>query len=532
MQCKLFVLFIFIFAVRDASFEDISDEIDPINTLVWGPGLKPSQIVMPARYFYIHGVNSKLQRLNKSPGNVFSVEITGDSEDKTCRAWVNILDRKDGSFIVRYKVFSSCDNFQIHIRYKGLKVAGSPYSAIGLVHADECDCPVRNFDSWYDRYGCGAEEMKHMYSSIISDLKPFKAVNFTDSRRRIRDKFNQPGSVSICNYVVKSNKVYRKCYGQYVGFKTFVDEILLSLSRKVKLPDIEFYVNLGDWPLIRKEKLDSKDAIIPMFSWCGSKDTHDIIMPTYDLTEATLECMGRVTLDMLSIQGNVELPWEERIEKGFWRGRDSRMERLNLVAMSRKRPDLLNASLTNFFFFRDQEEVYGPKEPHVSFFKFFDYKYQVTLDGTVAAYRLPYLLAGGSLVLKQDSDYYEHFYPHLKPGVHYLPVKSDLSDLITQIEWAKNHDLEAKRIGEAGRVFADKNLTPQSILCYHATLYKEWSKRLVSPVKVLKGRDQVTQKEQVSKLIKCDCSTKKSIESNRTSRPKDEVDSSRGRDEL
>jgi hypothetical protein len=32
---------------------------------------------------------------------------------------------------------------------------------------------------------------------------------------------------------------------------------------------------------------------IPMFSWCGSNDTLDIVMPTYDITEATLECMGR-----------------------------------------------------------------------------------------------------------------------------------------------------------------------------------------------------------------------------------------------
>lgn len=33
--------------------------------------------------------------------------------------------------------------------------------------------------------------------------------------------------------------------------------------------------------------------LIPIFSWCGSEDTADIIMPTYDITEATLENMGR-----------------------------------------------------------------------------------------------------------------------------------------------------------------------------------------------------------------------------------------------
>ncbi len=72
----------------------------------------------------------------------------------------------------------------------------------------------------------------------------------------------------------------------------------------------------------------------------------------------------------------------------------------------------------------------------------FQHKYQLNIDGTVAAYRFPYLLAGGSLVLKQDSKYYEHFYKELKPYEHYVPFKHDLSDLLQQIQWAKDNDEE------------------------------------------------------------------------------------------
>ena len=86
----------------------------------------------------------------------------------------------------------------------------------------------------------------------------------------------------------------------------------------------------------------------------------------------------RVTLDMLSVQGNIGKKWEEKIEKGFWRGRDSRRERLKLIDISRKYPDLFNASLTNFFFFKDEEQIYGPKEKHISFFKFFDVSTNLT----------------------------------------------------------------------------------------------------------------------------------------------------------
>ena len=74
------------------------------------------------------------------------------------------------------------------------------------------------------------------------------------------------------------------------------------------------------------------------------------------------------------------------------------------------------------------------------------YKYQLNIDGTVAAYRMPYLLAGDATVLKQDSEYYEHFYKDMTPWVHYVPFKRDLSDLEERIIWLKNHDKEVRVI--------------------------------------------------------------------------------------
>ena len=56
------------------------------------------------------------------------------------------------------------------------------------------------------------------------------------------------------------------------------------------MPDIEFFVNLGDWPLETRKESENP---IPIFSWCGSEETRDIVMPTYDITEATLEMMSR-----------------------------------------------------------------------------------------------------------------------------------------------------------------------------------------------------------------------------------------------
>ena len=65
---------------------------------------------------------------------------------------------------------------------------------------------------------------------------------------------------------------------------------LCNILLQVRVPDVEFFINLGDWPL---EKRDPEDDPLPILSWCGSTETRDIVPPTYDLTESTLETMGR-----------------------------------------------------------------------------------------------------------------------------------------------------------------------------------------------------------------------------------------------
>ncbi|KAK5868113.1 hypothetical protein PBY51_012551 [Eleginops maclovinus] len=244
----------------------------------------------------------------------------------------------------------------------------------------------------------------------------------------------------IIHYAIINNQLYSRSLGKYTDFKMFSDEMLLSLTRKVRLSDVEFYINVGDWPL------ETRTAnTVPALSWCGSVDTRDIVLHTYKVTHSTLETMRGVTNDLLSVQGNTGPPWMNKTNQAFFRGRDSREERLQLVSQSKKIPELLDAGITGWFFFREREKLVG-KVPLVGFFDFFKYKYQVNIDGTVAAYRFPYLMLGNSLVLKQDSHYYEYFYSHLEAGTHYVPIRRNLSDLLEKIKWAKENDAEAQEI--------------------------------------------------------------------------------------
>jgi Glycosyl transferase family 90 len=62
----------------------------------------------------------------------------------------------------------------------------------------------------------------------------------------------------------------------------------------VVLPDIEFLLNLGDWPLEFKKASENP---LPILSWCGSDETRDIVLPTYDMVQSTLETMNRQVND-------------------------------------------------------------------------------------------------------------------------------------------------------------------------------------------------------------------------------------------
>lgn len=84
---------------------------------------------------------------------------------------------------------------------------------------------------------------------------------------------------------------------------------------------------------------------------------------------------------------------------------------------------------------------------------------------------MPYLLAGGGLVLKQDSPYYEHFYGKLAAWEHFVPVRRDLSDLVDRIKWARENDEKAQQIAINAKNFANENLLPQHVICYHAALF-------------------------------------------------------------
>jgi len=116
---------------------------------ITGPGILPHDIVLPARYFFIKSTDKC--KVNKEDLNV---ELKGNSQFGSCRIWTQILDRHDGSFIVRYKMMHSCDDLEIHITSKGQHLGESPYKFNDRIYAETCDCPVKDLDEMISLYQC------------------------------------------------------------------------------------------------------------------------------------------------------------------------------------------------------------------------------------------------------------------------------------------------------------------------------------------------------------------------------------------
>lgn len=84
------------------------------------------------------------------------------------------------------------------------------------------------------------------------------------------------------------------------------------------------------------------------------------------------------------------------------------------------------------------------------------YQFTIDIDGYGPSWKFFHCLSMGLVVFKIDSDYRQFFHPYLTPYIHYIPVRSDLSDLEAKIEWALSNPTTTEQISRAAADLADK----------------------------------------------------------------------------
>ena len=94
------------------------------------------------------------------------------------------------------------------------------------------------------------------------------------------------------------------------------------------------------------------------------------------------------------------------------------------------------------------------------------YKYLIDLEGIGYSARLKVLLFSGRPVFIQERPWREFFFDRLEPYGHFIPVKRDLSDLSSQLDWAEANPDKCKDIAARAQSLAKEHLTRHAAIAY------------------------------------------------------------------
>ena len=290
-------------------------------------------------------------------------------------------------------------------------------------------------------------------------------------------------------------------------------DMLLTLCKTRRVPDIELFFNRRDFPLIKKDSTEPYEHIFdtenyPLSSHLYKKYCPILSMVTTnsntDIPFPTMEDWARVRSqehgsffypDFKDYRYTFMMDWDKKKPTAIFRGASTGCgvttttnPRLKLALLSTKTPvengyPLLDAGITKWNC-RPRKlgkqpflQVIDPKTVGIPLVSFLTpeqqshYKYIINVDGHVSAFRLSLELSTGSVILLQDSKYRVWFRKYLQEYVHYVPIKEDMSDVLEKIRWCREHDDECKKIALNAKLFYDTYLTEKGILDFVQLLF-------------------------------------------------------------
>lgn len=382
-----------------------------------------------------------------------------------------------------------------------------------------------------------------IHSGVLQVFLPFSKANFTNEwSAYIKSPPEFPSvnefikySCSLAGFTVTDSKINSFISSWYSNncllrheFPTRegdsglggVKDMLEVLCQTRQVPDIEFFLNKRDFPILKRNLTEpyeslynnrnlpllshKEDKYYPILSMTSSDDFADIPIPTLEdwarvaniednkffdpprsyrynfnhnfsskkpialfrgastgegtdidtnmrLKVAYLSSLGQLDTDGIPLIDAGITKWNTRIRKQFG------VEHLTTIDYT-KLPFGLVSPLT-------------PEQQS-------DYKYIINIDGHCSAFRLSLEMGMGCVILLVQSKYKMWFGDMIKPWIHYVPVKSDLSDLIQQIKWCKRHDQECNKIVQNCLDFYYTKLSKKGILDYMQLLLTKLRKNM------------------------------------------------------
>lgn len=289
------------------------------------------------------------------------------------------------------------------------------------------------------------------------------------------------------HYQIIDHKLYRQSECMFTFRCSGIEYFILKIIDK--LPDMEMSINVHDYPQSVRW-----GPPLPVFSFSKvESENWDIMYPAWTFWEGGPAVwpiyptgLGRWDQQREIIPKSAsQYPWKKKHGKAFFRGSRTSADRDPLILLSRSQPDLVDAQYTKNQAWKSEKDTLGlPPATEIKLEDHCPYKYLFNFRGVAASFRFKHLFLCESLVFHVGDEWMEFFYSALKPWVHYIPVKKDLSEARELIEFAQQNDKVVKEISERGRQFIWDHLDMDDVLCF-------WENLLIRYSKLLKWKPQL-----------------------------------------
>jgi len=303
--------------------------------------------------------------------------------------------------------------------------------------------------------------------------------------------------------LIDNNSLYDnvRCYTKHsvptFGRDCEILKLFEHICSKHKVSNKRLFFALGDFPIIMKNRmkhphydrcLGDFDDIYPkylenIYSRSIIPNMHDdLLLPTRDYINVVLNLDHfKLSNDIINSMENFKNKISVAVFRGTFTGNDRIINntRIRAKMLSLEYPSYLDVNITNPFNYYMYDQQYGPictlidddmiiaTDGYKSMTnQLKEYKYILHIDGFVSAWRLVNELFSMSVILKVNSEWIEHYYNDLVPYYHYIPIKSDLSDLIQTIEWCKQNDEACYQIAKNAYDYAINNVTVEKTCNY------------------------------------------------------------------
>ena len=269
-----------------------------------------------------------------------------------------------------------------------------------------------------------------------------------------------------------------------------------NFLKNYKIPDIDFIIYDSDF-IYLDENQEYDHIKIPTFMMSKNLDSkqekNQLLLPDAYIINYWHKLAHSIP------KSRDKNPWDQKINKIFWRGGTTgvsdkytysisnldKIERLKLVMLSTIYPDLIDADFTWYPNFSKDSNGKNlkyllsslfPNSHAISEEDHLKYKYLISIDGQTCAWlRIPWIMISNSVLVKQDSSRIEWFYPAIKPYIHYVPLKQDLTDIFEQISWMKANDNKLQEISLNAQKFIESELMPEHIDSHMAIILNQYA---------------------------------------------------------